>query len=155
MIIIKHGDIRLESEMFEDLQNYMKMNTYLESCDPWFWPKLRSDIVDNLQQCALQDYLSLSLFIILLDQLPDILWQIVCCYLLFDCTDTRCRTDGKFPGWEEGMFSGVRRSRWGGEATGETRDCWDEGSFNLQSNLNHITESALWPALAPPWRESG
>ena len=56
MIIIKHGDIRLESEMFEDLQNYMKMNTYLESCDPWFWPKLRSDIVDNLQQCALQDY---------------------------------------------------------------------------------------------------
>ena len=27
--------------MFEDLENYMKMNTYLESNDPWFWPKLR------------------------------------------------------------------------------------------------------------------
>ena len=41
VIIIKHGDIRLETEMFEDLENYMKMNTYLESSDPWFWPKLR------------------------------------------------------------------------------------------------------------------
>ena len=41
VIIIKHGDISLETEMFEDLENYMKMNTYLESSDPWFWPKLR------------------------------------------------------------------------------------------------------------------
>ena len=41
VIIIKHGDIKLESEMFKDLENYMKMNTYLESNDPWFWPKLR------------------------------------------------------------------------------------------------------------------
>ena len=41
VIIVKHGDIRLETEMFEDLENYMKMNTYLESSDPWFWPKLR------------------------------------------------------------------------------------------------------------------
>ena len=27
--------------MFQDLSNYMKMNTYLDSQDPWFWPKLR------------------------------------------------------------------------------------------------------------------
>ena len=30
-----------EAEMEEDLQNYLKMNTYLDSADPWFWPKLR------------------------------------------------------------------------------------------------------------------
>ena len=40
VIIIKHGDLSLQDEMF-DLSNYMKMNTYLDSQDPWFWPKLR------------------------------------------------------------------------------------------------------------------
>ena len=47
VIIVKHGDIRLETEMFEDLENYMKMNTYLESSDPWFWPKLRFVSIDQ------------------------------------------------------------------------------------------------------------
>ena len=47
VIIIKHGEIKLESEMFEDLENYMKMNTYLESNDPWFWPKLRYFILQK------------------------------------------------------------------------------------------------------------
>ena len=28
-----------------DLSNYMKMNTYLDSQDPWFWPKLRWEII--------------------------------------------------------------------------------------------------------------
>ena len=41
MIVIKHGELMAEAEMEEDLQNYLKMNTYLDSADPWFWPKLR------------------------------------------------------------------------------------------------------------------
>eukprot|EP00092_Neocalanus_flemingeri_P000247 GFUD01000265.1.p1 GENE.GFUD01000265.1~~GFUD01000265.1.p1 ORF type:complete len:309 (-),score=57.18 GFUD01000265.1:151-996(-) len=41
VIIIKLGELSVENEMVEDLQNYMKMNTYLDSKDPWFWPKLR------------------------------------------------------------------------------------------------------------------
>ena len=41
VIVIKHGELMAEAEMEEDLQNYLKMNTYLDSADPWFWPKLR------------------------------------------------------------------------------------------------------------------
>jgi protein toll len=41
VIVIKHGELVAEAEIEEDLQNYLKMNTYLESSDPWFWPKLR------------------------------------------------------------------------------------------------------------------
>ena len=41
VIVIKHGELVAEAEMEEDLQNYLKMNTYLDSADPWFWPKLR------------------------------------------------------------------------------------------------------------------
>ena len=41
VIVIKHGELIAEAEMEEDLQNYLKMNTYLDSADPWFWPKLR------------------------------------------------------------------------------------------------------------------
>lgn len=41
VIIIVHGDLPPVKDMNEDLQSYIKMNTYLESSDPWFWQKLR------------------------------------------------------------------------------------------------------------------
>ena len=41
VIIIVKGELPKNEEMEEDLQNYLKMNTYLDSADPWFWPKLR------------------------------------------------------------------------------------------------------------------
>ena len=55
MIVIKHGELMAEAEMEEDLQNYLKMNTYLDSADPWFWPKLRfveGHIMDQLFQAV-------------------------------------------------------------------------------------------------------
>ena len=62
MIVIKHGELMAEAEMEEDLQNYLKMNTYLDSADPWFWPKLRfveGYKMDHLfQAVSVQPYLA-------------------------------------------------------------------------------------------------
>ena len=55
MIVIKHGELMAEAEMEEDLQNYLKMNTYLDSADPWFWPKLRfvnGQMSDHVLNCV-------------------------------------------------------------------------------------------------------
>jgi hypothetical protein len=41
VIIIVRGELPRKSDMDEDLQKYIAMNTYLESEDPWFWQKLR------------------------------------------------------------------------------------------------------------------
>ena len=49
VIVIKHGELMAAEEMEEDLQNYLKMNTYLDSSDPWFWPKLRYQRICKVQ----------------------------------------------------------------------------------------------------------
>ena len=41
VIIIVRGELPPRSDMEEDLQKYISMNTYLDSQDPWFWHKLR------------------------------------------------------------------------------------------------------------------
>jgi hypothetical protein len=41
VILIVCGELPERSEMEEDLQKYISMNTYLDREDPWFWQKLR------------------------------------------------------------------------------------------------------------------
>ena len=39
--MIKHGDLPDLGEMDDNMGEYLKMTTYLDSEDPWFWEKLR------------------------------------------------------------------------------------------------------------------
>merc|ERR1711915_349729 len=41
VIIIVHGEMPDIKEMDEDVQKYLKSNTFIRSNDPWFWKKLR------------------------------------------------------------------------------------------------------------------
>merc|ERR1711915_866155 len=41
VIIIVHGEMPDMSEIDEDVQKYLKSNTFIKSDDPWFWKKLR------------------------------------------------------------------------------------------------------------------
>jgi len=41
VIIIVHGEMPDMNEIDEDVQKYLKSNTFIKSDDPWFWKKLR------------------------------------------------------------------------------------------------------------------
>merc|ERR1719510_1364780 len=41
LIVIKHGDLPDLGDMDDNMGEYLKMTTYLDSEDPWFWEKLR------------------------------------------------------------------------------------------------------------------
>lgn len=41
IIVIKLGDLPATEDMEEDLSKYLKLTTYLDAEDPWFWKKLR------------------------------------------------------------------------------------------------------------------
>ena len=41
VVIIVRGELPAEEEMEEDLKKYIRMNTYIESENPWFWQRLR------------------------------------------------------------------------------------------------------------------
>ena len=40
-MIIVRGELPAEEDMEEDLKKYIRMNTYIESENPWFWQRLR------------------------------------------------------------------------------------------------------------------
>merc|ERR1711915_868979 len=41
VVVIVHGEMPDIKEMDEDVQKYLKSNTFIKSDDPWFWKKLR------------------------------------------------------------------------------------------------------------------
>merc|ERR1711915_1048379 len=41
VVVIVHGEMPDIKEMDEDVQKYLKSNTFIRSNDPWFWKKLR------------------------------------------------------------------------------------------------------------------
>ena len=41
LVLVTLGSLPALASLDEDLQNYIRTNTYLDSRDPWFWQKLR------------------------------------------------------------------------------------------------------------------